>query len=503
MKNKIALYLFLLLSATTVLVLSCNKKKLDLSPYTPTEDNYFASEQDFVKGVNGVYAKLSDFYAYNINNYLSPVRLLMGDDITTDGNFSAYESFTFTPTDGVLTNYYTYSYQLINRANTILEKLNTEKGVYITPHLKDYNKGEVLFLRGMTFFNLWNLFGTSPVITQRILDLDHVNSPSSAGTALLDTAISDLKQAAALLPQSWSATDLGRATSNSANGYLGKALVFRATVAKNQQDYADAIAAFNKIQGVSLVNKFTDNFSYAAENNSESLFEYQAGVSATDNVWLTNDFNGPDKTFSAYWGFYNNHWSLYGAPVYIATNKLKKEFETGDPRLTLTMDTATRYIQKYVGNGLDQVTNSGAGSYNNPRILRYADVLLLKAEAILQSGGAIADAVALINQVRQRARNQQPGAVAPADRDIQQTDRSMALSWLMHERFVEFAGEELIRWFDIRRWYLNGSMGVDLTSFDFSTSSTQKVNFQKQYVLLPIPSGEINSNPNVKQNSGY
>jgi hypothetical protein len=503
MKKKIAISSIFLSAFVVVIIYSCNKKNLDLTPYTPTEDNYFSSEQDYVNAVNGVYAKQSDFYTYVANSYMSPIRLLMGDDITTDGNSSPYESFTYTPTDGTLASYYTYSYQLINRANTVLQKIDQEKGVYVTPDLKQYNKGEVLFLRGMTFFNLWNLYGTSPVITNRITELSQVNNPSSTGTQLLDSAIADFQTAASLLPLTWAANDLGRATSNSANGFLGKALVFRATVNKNNQDYTDAIAAIDKISGVSLTAKFTDNFNYLTENNSESLFEYQSGVANLDNVWLSNDFNGPDKTFSAFWGFYDNNFALFGAPVYIATQKLANEFEAGDPRKDLTLDASTRYIQKYVGPGLNQLSSTGVSSYNNPRILRYADVLLLKAEALIQSGGSTSDAIALINQVRARARAQVAGSIAPADRDLTETNRTTIMQWLMHERFVELAGEDFIRWYDIRRWYMNGSLGVDLTTFDFSTSGTQTVSFKPKNILLPIPSTEVSTNPNVKQNSGY
>ncbi len=503
MKNKI-ISLFTVFAIGTLVFLACNKKVLDTTPYTATEDSYFTTEGEFVEGVNGVYAKLADFYTYSADNFLQPVSLLQGDDLTIDGGADPYENFTYTPSDGKLTGYYTFAYQLINRANTMFEKISNENGIYVTPGLKDKNLGEVRFLRGLMFYDLWNFFGTSPVITARITDLAKVDNPNSTGTELLDTAIADFQYAAAKLPVSWDANDVGRATSNAANGFLGKALVFRATVNKSTPDYTAAIAAFNAISGAALTANYADNFSYLTENNPESLFEYQAGVGlATDNVWLSNDFAGADKSFSAYYGYFTLSFSFYAGYRYIATTKAANEFEAGDPRKALTID-SNRYIQKYVGPGLDQLTGTGVGSLNNPRILRYADILLLKAEAILQSGGSPADAINLINQVRTRARNQSGGDGShPANRDNTVTDIPTVMQWLMHERFVEFVGEETIRWFDLRRWYMNGGFGIDLPTFDFSTSSNSTAVFQTRNLYLPIPATEISTNTAIKQNQGY
>ena len=486
------------------LSIACNKNVLETQPYVPTEVTYFNTEAEFQQGVNGVYAKLSDFYVYNADNFLHPVFLLQGDDVTINGGTDPFETFTYTPSDGKVNNYYMFAYQLVNRANTMLQEIANEKNIYSTPGLKDKHLGEIRFLRGLMFFNLWNYYGTAPIITERITSLDKTNNPNSAGTAMLDTAIADFQFAASKLPSSWDPANAGRATSNSANGFLGKALVFKATVNKSTNDYTAAIAAFSLITGPVLVDTFTDNFSYLKENNQESLFEYQASVGlATDNVWLSNDFNGGDKSFSAYYGYFTNHWSLFGLHQYIATKKAANEFEIGDPRKTLTMDTA-RVIQKYVGPGLDQLTGTGVSSLNNPRILRYADILLLRAEAVINSGGSAAEAIGYINQVRTRARIQKGGdGINPVNRSVAETDPATIMKWIMHERFVEFVGEESVRWFDLRRWHINGGFGIDLTNFDFSTSSNSTVAFTAKNLYLPIPATEISTNTKIKQNAGY
>lgn len=119
--------------------------------------------------------------------------------------------------------------------------------LFTTPNLKNHERGEMLFLRAYVYSQLWNVFGMAPVITDRIQTTDKITPPSSEGTQLLDQAITDLQQAAALLPASWNAANLGRATQHSANALLGKALVFRASSTKNNADYTAAIQAFDKI----------------------------------------------------------------------------------------------------------------------------------------------------------------------------------------------------------------------------------------------------------------
>lgn len=482
---------------------ACDEKKLDLGPNAQLEQDYFASEEDMERTVIGVYAKLTDFYWFNNNSSIHGFWQLPGDDITTKGNF-AFEVFsTLASDERDVSYYYRTAYQMVNRANTALEKIEEAgaKGVYASTSLQNYHRGEVLFLRSWVNFQLWNYFETSPLITQRSTT-QNLTPVGSSGTQLLDQAIVDLQTAAGLLPAAWDEANRGRVTSNSANGLLGKALVYRATVTKSAADHTAAIAAFNRITGVSLVPDFGDNFSVKAENNSESLFEYQASSPGFDNVWLPNDFNNSDGSLSAYWGWYEGHWSLFGAAntPFIATKKLISAFDPNDPRLPLTADPKTQSVKKYVSR--DQKSGSGVGSVNNPRLLRYADVLLLKAEALMQSGGSAAEAIGLINQVRTRARNMVAGGTAPANYNTGESNPATIMSWIMNERFLELAGEEGIRWQDLRRWHLSNQ--INLGNFDFSSESGIELKFDpNKNLLYPIPLGEIDLNPNVRQNQGY
>ncbi|MPR35259.1 RagB/SusD family nutrient uptake outer membrane protein [Salmonirosea aquatica] len=486
---------------TILIYASCNEKRLDLQPLSPTEASYFTEESDFNKSVLGIYAKLTDFYWFNANSPIHGFWQLPGDDITSTGTY-AFEIFgTLQPSTSQNQVFYRTAYQLINRANTTLQKLDEESGIIQTPNLKNSFRGEALFLRGYTNFLLWNYYGTAPLITERIQTPDQTTPPSSKDTELIDQAIKDLTEAATLLPAAWDDMNRGRVTSNSANGMLGKALVFRGSVKKNTTDYTAAIAAFNKITGVRLVADFNDNFDAKTENNAESLFEFQASQPDNDNVWLANDFqrNGVGST-SGFWGWYEGSSQLGGQPRYTATQKLVNAFEAGDPRIASTLDPQTLIFYKYWHTG-DQKSQSGVASVNNARILRYSDVLLLKAEAILESGGSTAEAIGLINQIRTRAREMVPNGTVPANFSTTETDKAKIFDWIMAERFRELAGEEGARWFDLRRWHLGGK--INLATWDWS-SARNDVSFDvNKNLYYPIPDIETNLNPNIVQNPGY
>src|SRR5664279_62070 len=469
--------LILLPVAGGIIYNSCKKSDLNLLPHGPTEASYFTQESDFTKAVLGIYAKMDDWYWYNganggpggASSGLNMI-LLPGDDITC-GDQNAFEIFGLQPSNYVINYFYQIAYQLATRANVVLLKIAEVKdGVYITPNLKDYHKGEALFLRGYAFYNLWNYYGTAPLDTARVTSSSQFTPSSTTGTQLLDQAISDFSEAASLLPPSWDTANRGRVTKNSAYGMLGKSLVFRASFTNTTTDYPAAIAAFNSISGATLVPKFDDNFAWDTENNSESLFEFQATQAfGFDNVWLPNDFDNAVGNLSVYWGFYSGN-NQYGQAKFVATAKLANTFDPNDPRKPLTLD-ATNSIQKYVSR--DKLDQPSVGSVNNPRLLRYSDVLLLKAEATLQSGGSTAEAVGYINEVRKRARDMVAGGTVPADYSTAQTDKPTIMKWIMDERFIELAGEGQ-RWFDVRRWSKEGIITLD-NSFFSSLQTTISV----------------------------
>jgi hypothetical protein len=499
--NRLKKYLPVLL--VLFIVTSCFKESnLDLKPLGDTEADIFDEALDFEHAMLGTYSKVQDLYVYNADNWLHGMWLLPGDDLTPDAGTNPFEVFnTLQPGDGKLNRYFDLMYHLVNRTNTNLEKIamdeERDESAFEDLSQRDHLKGESLFLRGWANFSLWNYFGTAPVVTERIVSTDKIHPAGSDGIQLLDQAISDFTAAAALLPDSWSAANRGRATKNSANGYLGKALVFKASWTGDNALYGQAITAFDKITGRSLVANYGDNFIPSAENNDESLFESQAGQPDNDNVWLANDDFSVVGQWSAYYSYFDNGQNNFSGIKFLATQKLVDAIDPDDPRLPYIVDPATRQVQKYM---LEIVkTNSGTSTINNPRLMRLADALLLKAEAMNETGNQ-AGAIALINQVRTRARNMGSTGV-PADHPTTGASQAQVRQWIMDERFVELAAEEGHRWLDLRRWHKAGL--IELESFDFDSDVGSFAIEMPKHLLFPIPNGEIDFNSNIAQNDGY
>jgi len=492
---------------------SCKEDVIDLVPIGETEGSFFKNEEQMQMAVFGIYQKLSFFYTYDPAQGpqlpVSPVYQLPSDDVTMP-NGNELENFVGLNDGCFYTNlYYQLAYQLIGRANVVLDKIQTiGDAIYQNKDLKNWHKGEALFLRAYMHINLWNVFGTAPKATERVLNLDDAYLPNSKGTELLDQAIIDLEEAAKLLPASWESKFKGRVTKNSANGLRGKALVFRGTVNKAQADFTAAIAAFNAISGIKLTPKYGANFEYPTGNNEESLFEYQAGNNSKDNnPWLHNDDFAVIGDISHYTGMFNLQPNWIGGRHYSATTPLRNAYEDNDPRKAYNINlasTTTVNIMKYIRNSKEEGWTAywmGVSS-NNPRILRYADVLLLKAEAIVRSGGSLSEAIGLINQIRERARNsagETPSEV-PADRDVTETNRNTVLEWVFQERRLELAFEEGHRWWDLRRRHIAGE--IDLKTFNFG-SLNGNFQFKDHNVYFPLPGREVVDNINLVQNDGY
>lgn len=491
---------------------SCSEDTIEIVPIGNTEASYFQDEDQMEEAVMGVYQKLGYFYTFggSQNGNPAPVWNLPGDDLTTAASY-ALENFTgLNGSNGQLSMCYNYAYQLIARANTLLQKIE-ENGDFAysdRSELKDYHTGEALFLRAYMYLQLWNIFGTAPLVTERIVSTADAYPSNTKGTELLDQAIIDLEQAAQLLPESWPAEFKGRVTKNSAHGLRGKCLVFRGTVSGNDADFASAISEFNALNGLALTAQYSENFDVNFENNEESLFEFQANSSPSPvNPFLDNDNFPAIGEIGAYYGFFTKKPSWIGNSYYTATSSIRNAYDEGDPRRDYNLsedESEPLNVKKYIRNSAYAEGWGGASyelSVNNPRILRYADVLLLKAEAIVRSGRNMGDAIGLINEIRERARNSgDEVSIVPSDRDIAESDPAVVLEWIFQERRLELAFEEGHRWWDLRRRHMAGE--IDLKDLDFQ-SLDLNFKFEDNNINFPLPEIEVVENPNMEQNIGY
>lgn len=499
----------LIFTIALLMGLSCDKDTIELSPIGDTEASFFQNEEQMTAAVFGVYQKLNFFYIWNGQQYLQRVDLLPSDDITVNRSFPHENFVALNGNDRHIREIYTFAYQLIARANVVLQKIEENGDIAYGEgsDLRNIHRGEALFLRGLMNFKLWNVFGTAPLVNDRITELDDGFPPNSTGTELLDQAISDFQEALSLLPESWDATNIGRATKNSARGLILKSLVFRGTVTGNTADFTEALNAFNGITA-SLVDNYDDNFSLFAENNQESLFEFQANrQSGRTNGWVPgdNDRFSVIGELNSYYGYFTGRFSGGGNPVFTATESLRNAYPGGDPRFGFIFNAEdnTRFV-KYITNDVlltGALANPGNTlSENNPRIMRYADAILLAAEATVRSGGSIASAIDLVNQVRARARNSvTPAATEPADVSAPATPDA-ALDIIFEERRLELAAEEAHRWYDLRRRHLAGEINLENLEFD---SLNEEFDFQEFNLYFPLPENEVIQNPNLNQNPGY
>jgi len=520
MKKNIIVALISLL----IINVSCDPTRVDTAFAGQTEATYFANVIQFRSNLVTVYAKLNNYYFYNIGwsaNWVQGSWLLPGDDLTeTNGARTEVELFdgSLNPSNARIESVFTTSYELIARANVTIDKVNTVD--YSTFDGKDeipQMKGEALFLRGYAYFTLFNVFGNVPIVTQRIITQDATNTPKSDKLEVLNQVITDVTEALALLPESWPDNYKGRVTKNAARGLLAKALVFRADYNKTPADYTAALAVFNSISA-SLTANYTDNFSATKENNAESLFEIQASSQNTDNVFLYND--GPWRgveNMSIYRGFMSKNGdgaTSWAATKFIITKKLLNNFGT-DPRISFFLEADDGFqgllFQKYTKSGLELPTVPFASSANNERVIRYADLKLLAAEALLKTG-SIGEAIKQVNDIRTRARSWALSAgigngSIPANYSTTETNTTTIMQWIMNERFVEQAGEGQ-RWWDLKRWHASGDVNLSgWTGADqyFSTHLSSPCQFDvNKHLLFPIPQSEIDRNTAIKENNpGY
>ena len=516
---------------------SCDKN-LDIDPTKELESVFFEDEGRIQRSVGAAYAALTYIYGPNLQGTIGDgVALralhLPGDDIAFSGTGQSLFTFSgLTTTNGDLEEHWKSLYVLISRCNFVLYQIDNPEiqDIYETPGLMDANKGEMLFLRSWAYFRLWDWWRKAPLQDERITSIEDALLPPSEGFEMLDKAISDLEEAAGLLPDSWDARNLGRITKDSAYGLLVKMFVTRACYNnKSSEDYQKAITAFGNISGSRQLVHFGENFDYRHENNAESLFEFQASLapSGQDNPWLGNDFGSGVGQMSAMYHQFTGHWGNYKTGIMGPTPKLINAFDPDDPRLLETIRDTVNFdnlggslwwigkwdrfggnmISKYThgerGNAHEEIWT--IGSKNNTRLLRLADVKLAVAEAYLATGNQ-GEALRHVNDIRKRARESTPdGSVSPVPADL----ASVTMEDIMDERFLELVAEDGHRWTDLRRWHAAGYINLGTWTaedFGFDYEPALFAFDASTHLLFPIPQSEMDRNPLMNasgNNSGY
>jgi starch-binding outer membrane protein, SusD/RagB family len=524
--------IYIVMLAAVLLGLGCKKSELNITnPNQPTTQQFWLTASDAQLGVNAIY---STYHRAALNRWMHFLTIIRADEgfstspapwIRNYYDLFNYENYN----DGLIADLWKDCYIGVNRCNQVLDnvpKINMEAG------LKQQLLAEASFMRGFFYYTLGLHYGNVPIILHQPANPDEYYPPSSTQEQVYAQAIKDFTDASANLPVSYDANGKGRATKGAAFGMLGKVYLQQ----HKYQEAKDALQWLAEGPGASvysLVPNYRDNFIETTENNTESVFEFQNAanpIDAFDNDAGDGDPNHtPDKLnygtsippFFAprpigftdgqahrwvVWEFLKENQTNGQRDPRIAATFLYDSTDVRGPNFTMVYGQTwasrnysndpddpiavatnkTVYYRKF----LDDATMDGEvfHSGNNYRYLRYADVLLLYAEAV-NALGQTPQAYQFVDKVRQRA------GLAPLSVAMPGLNQQQFLDQLKHERITELTGEGH-RWEDLVRW---GDLSPALASRDkgFANFVTSKNE------LLPIPQFDLDNNPNLKQNPNY
>lgn len=461
-------------------VLSCDKEYLspeleslvNADIYYTTEDQLLTAVTNVYDGIQGVNSTVSsDNHGVQREFYITEMRSDNTRTKSTEGESAQFENYSIQATNGIVEDYYRSFYNVIFRANIVLENIDVASDAN-----RSKIEGEAKFLRAYAYFNLVRLYGDIPLVDRVITNADTDISFTRVNTsAIYDLIISDLQNAIASgLDNSYKR----RASKAAAQAMLAKVYLTLGTNYLEAQSLCEAV-----MQGGYSIQPDFESVFYN-ELNSEIIFAIGYEPGGLDS-----------QDFSAEW--LNAVGRTSG--VNYVTDEAKAALDAlgGNRGLDVSyrvdIEQPTQHqVRKYIPNGEvdiydgeDFTISDPTASGNDWIVLRYADVLLMHVEAIMAGGNSTAVQAALdsFQEIRNRA-------------GLTDVVTSITKQELLDERRVELAFENH-RLFDLIRF--NEAQAV-LSSF----SNDNGYSFTATDLLLPIPQREINlSNGAMSQNPGY
>lgn len=534
------------LALATLSLSSCNDWLTEETPGTTKVSEFFTSLSTAEAVVNAAYVPMTwefgtTYYPeWYFGDIVSDDALKGGQDINDGADLRELENFKANSDNEILLGYYRAQWQGIQRANLAIDEIPTTRIETEGDEAKKQAKyrdrylGEAYFLRGYYYFRLARMFGGMPLIDYVIKSSNQWAQTRSTMDETLNFAIEDFKRAENLLweKDKYSNEELGRATKGAAQAMLLKANLYRADYLRNAGNETEAQKYFAeaakwgkeviKSNQYSLWPNYLDNFRLANENGRESVFEIQYTEEATSDYGGEGYTRGTMTTIlqrSRSSAFGEAGWG-YDRP----TQNLYNEYEAGDARRDETIlvptdeqiETPAQEIycgdrmlnRKYAmyndgaNGGIYKLAHATRSPKNNIQI-RYADVLLMYAEACCESGD-LPSAKSALKEVRDRAGlSQFPYTAVIQGRTVTFNDNLDDLrKAIRHERRVELAMEGH-RWFDLTRW------GIAKETMDtYMAGETKEAKelygtFQKgKHELFPIPSKEIDLS-GIEQNPNW
>lgn len=490
---------YLLLILLPGLFISCSDY-LDREPFEEPSSGTIKDEASAIAMTNAAYQPLQRPKLYNMRMWT--LDIIAGNSVVGAGGGDdgietiQLANFVAGPDNFGVIDLWRGPNPGILYCNNVIETL---PGMDINPAVKDRCIGEARFLRANYYFILVQLFGDVPVsLTPAKPGDDLFPARTSREEIYNSIIIPDLLEAIHLLPrrEEYSNQDKGRASKGAAAGLLAKVYL-------TLGQYDKCIEMCNQVEslGYTLNPDYSDCFGGEErnKNTAESLFEIQYLGLTKAGFW---DDENQANWLSTYMGPRNTGWVGGGYGWNQPTEEFVKLYEAGDLRKDKTIlyeggpaFDNKQYKSSMSGTGYNVrkflVPLSVSPDYNtNPAsiiALRYADVLLMKAEALNELGNT-GQAAEPLYEVRKRA-----GLTNLAD--VQNLTQAAMREKIRKERRIELAFEGH-QWFDIIRWD-GGQYALNFLH------SIGKVNAQTKHLLLPIPQREIDANPNLKQNPGY
>lgn len=534
------------LALATLSLSSCNDWLTEETPGTTKVSEFFTSLSTAEAVVNAAYVPMTwefgtTYYPeWYFGDIVSDDALKGGQDINDGADLRELENFKANSDNEILLGYYRAQWQGIQRANLAIDEIPTTRieteGDEAEKQAKyrDRYLGEAYFLRGFYYFRLARMFGGMPLIDYVIKSSNQWAQTRSTMDETLNFAIKDFKRAENLLweKDKYGNEELGRATKGAAQAMLLKANLYRADYLRNAGNETEAQKYFAeaakwgkeviKSRQYSLWPNYLDNFRLANENGRESVFEIQYTEEATSDYGGEGYTRGTMTTIlqrSRSSAFGEAGWG-YDRP----TQNLYNEYEAGDARRDETIlvptdeqiETPAQEIycgdrmlnRKYAmyndgaNGGIYKLAHATRSPKNNIQI-RYADVLLMYAEACCETGD-LPSAKTALKEVRDRAGlSQFPYTAVIQGQTVTFNDNQEDLrKAIRHERRVELAMEGH-RWFDLTRW------GIAKETMDtYMAGETEEAKelygtFQKgKHELFPIPSKEIDLS-GIEQNPNW
>jgi hypothetical protein len=470
-------------------VLASCEDSLDLTPISEeTSANAYSTTSQIEAALVGAYESFQSSEYYVWDNILF-------QDVRSDNNYAGGDNpeiFTIdflniTPTHSRLFTHWSNIYNAISKANTVLERVDDVTDPTLTEERRKQIKGEAYFLRSYHYFTLVKLWGAVPLITSTIksTNAESVNIPRTSVTKIYQQITSDLALAASLLPDSYgddAGVNKARATAGAAY-----ALAAKAYVQQPIPDYDKVLSNIQKVESsqanYQLID-FNELFDGNHYNNAESIIEVQYLGGNEGNF-------GPQLLLPP--SISGDSWRKFVTPSHDLINAFDAQGDVVRKNASILFE-EVQWVDEYWGNAAGSSIPfsykwkqaSGWASSNRQYLIRYGDIVLLKAET-LNELNQLSAAATEVNRIRKRANLLDLT-------DAQKSSKEVLRQTILEERRLELF-QEGQRWDDLARFNQLVSTMNNLVEIDLRDGSTVNYNMTEAKILLPIPQQEHDRNP--------